>query len=171
MLRLLADKYEMPDRFIYLDGDVLVNNDLASLYDYPLKTETELGGVKDAFRLNKGYFNAGVLLFNFKRCLETGLFEKARNLVVKKKMLYVDQEALNKVVKYKEMLPLKFNAKDKYFKEIVCHHFCNVRKTFNIFHRIKPWEVDLVKQKMSAYNDILDDYLSRKSDIERIKNS
>ena len=169
MLRLLADLYDMPDKFIYLDGDVIINNDLAQLYDYPIPENCELGAVKDAYRLNKGYFNAGVLLVNFKECKKTGLFKKARELVINKKMLYVDQEALNKVVKSKIMLPLKFNAKDKYFPEIVVHHFCNVRKKNNLFYRIKPWEVDLVKQKMSVYNDILDDYLRRKPEIAKIK--
>ena len=61
------------------------------------------------------------------------------------------------------MLPLIYNSKDKYYPEIVVHHFCNVRKKGNWFHRVKPWQVDLVKQRITAYNDILDDYLDRKS--------
>ncbi len=160
LLRLLADKVDMPDKYIYLDTDTIINNDLAELYNIDIE-DYELGVVRDAYRISKTYFNAGVMLVNHKKCLKTGLFEKARYLIINKKMLYADQDALNKSCTLRKMLPLKFNAKDKYFKEIVVHHFCNVRKNF--FHRIKPWEVDLVKEKMHVYDDILDDYLQRKN--------
>ena len=168
MLRLLVDEYNMPDKFIYLDIDVMVNNDLAQLYDYDIPKDCELGVVQDAYRI-KEYFNSGMLLVNYKECKKTGLFKKAREICIHKKLIYTDQTALNMAVQRKCMLPLKFNAKDKYFPEIVIHHFCNVRKKNNFFHRVKPWEVDLVKQKMSVYNDILDDYLRRKPEIAKIK--
>ena len=65
-----------------------------------------------------------------------------------------------------------FNSKDKYYPEIVVHHFCNVRKKGNWFHRVKPWEIDLVKQKMSAYNDIFDKYeeLKKQPNFPKQKN-
>ena len=169
LLRLLADKVEMPDRYIYLDTDTVVNRDLSLLFNYNLKKDTELGVVKDVYRINKGYFNAGVMLVQHQQMLKGDVYKKALYLVTNKKMLYADQDALNKSVNKKEMLPLIFNAKDKYFSEIVVHHFCNVRKKGNFFHRVKPWEVDLVKEKMSAYNDILDDYVSRKEEIDKLK--
>lgn len=160
LLRLLADKVEMPSKYIYLDTDTIINHDIAELFDIDLDHEKggsyELGVVRDAYRLSKTYFNAGVILFNHRYCLETGLFEKARELVNKKRMLYADQDALNRCCTKRLMLPLRFNAKDKYFEDIVVHHFCNVRKNF--FHRIKPWEVDLVREKTHAYDDILDSY-------------
>jgi len=160
MLRLLADKVDMPEKYIYLDTDTMINQDLSILYRFDIEGY-ELGVIRDAYRISKTYFNAGVMLVNHKECLKTGLYEKARELVIKKKMLYVDQAALNKTCTKRLMLPLIFNSKDKYNKAIVVHHFCNVRKNGNWFYRIKPWEVDLVKTKMSAYNDILDDYTAR----------
>jgi lipopolysaccharide biosynthesis glycosyltransferase len=164
MLRLLADLLpQLPDKLIYLDTDTLINNDITELYDYDI-SKYELAGVKDAFRLDREYFNSGVLLFNLKMCKETNLFEKTREIVRTKKMLFVDQTALNIVTKKRLMLPIKFNAKSKYFPEIVVHHFCNVRK--NVIHRIKPWEVNLVKEKMNNYDDILDDYLARKAQFK-----
>lgn len=165
LLRLLADKIEMPDKYIYLDTDTIINRDLSLLNDIDIEGY-ELGVVRDAFRINKKYFNAGVMLVNHKECINTGLYEKTRYLIINKKMLYADQDALNRACTKRKMLPLIFNSKDKYYPEIVVHHFCNVRKRGNWFHRIKPWEVDLVKTKMSAYNDILDDYLRRKQNNE-----
>ena len=161
LLRLLADKINLPDKYIYLDTDVIINRDINLLYNENID-DYELGVVRDAYRISRKYFNAGVMLVNHKKCKETGLYEKARELIMKKKMLYADQDALNRSCKARKMLPLIYNAKDKYYPEIVVHHFCNVRKSSNWFHRIKPWHVDLVKQKMSAYNDILDDYIARK---------
>lgn len=176
MVRLVAHKVEgIPDKFIYLDVDTMINRDIALLYNNDVE-DYELAVVKDAYnwtdirRWGKKYFNAGVMLVNMKKCKETGLFENAMIMVRDKKMLYMDQEALNNCVKKKKMLPLIFNSKNKYYKDIVVHHFCDVRESrvFLIskkwWHRIKPWEVDFVKQKMSAYNDILDDYLARKAD-------
>ena len=169
MLRLLADKIEgMPEKFIYLDTDTIINNDINQLFDIDV-TDYEMAVVKDAFiipdptRWGRKYFNAGVLLVNLTKVKETGMFERAVIMCRDRKMLYMDQEALNCVCKKKLMLPVKFNSKDKYYKEIVVHHFCNVRRTWNWFHRIKPWHVEDVKKKMSAYNDILDDFLARKA--------
>lgn len=169
MLRLLVDQIDgIPDKFIYLDADTMINNDISTLFDIDIN-DYELGVVKDSYnwiipsRWGKNYFNSGVLLVNLAKSKETGLFKKAVDLCNNKKMLFADQSALNIVCEKKLMLPLKFNAKDKYKEDIVVHHFCNVRKNNNFFHRIKPWEVDLVKDKMDAYDDILDDYTDRKN--------
>ena len=166
MLRLFADEIDgIPDKLIYLDTDTMINRDLSLLFNQDIE-DFEIACVKDAFnwaspsrwKIIKTYFNAGVLLLNMKMIRETKMFEKARNLCRYKKMLYMDQDALNRSVSKKKMLPMIFNSKDKYYPEIVVHHFCNVRKKGNWFHRVKPWEFDLVKQKMSAYNDIFDKY-------------
>ena len=161
MLRLLADKINLPEKYIYLDTDTIINQDISSLYNLDI-SNYEIGAVKDAYRINPQYFNSGVMLINHNKCLKTSLYQKARNIVIKKKLIYADQTALNRVCKSKKMLPLIFNAKDKYYKDIVVHHFCNVRKKYNWFHRIKPWEVSEVKKKMNNYDDILDDYTKRK---------
>lgn len=180
MLRLLADKVDdIPDKIIYLDVDTIINNDLLELWNIDI-SNYELACVKDLYNWAspsrwsiKKYFNSGVLLLNMKTIRETGMFERARKLVVNKKMLYVDQDALNITVSKKLMLPEKFNSKDRYYPEIVVHHFCNVREG-NIkfigkwWHRIKPWNVELVKRKMSAYNDLLDEFLNRKNSLKNI---
>ena len=172
-LRLFADMIpEIPYKIIYLDTDTVVNGDLKELFKIDI-SDYELAAVKDLYNwLNpnrwkvKKYFNSGVLLLNMKEIRKTKLFKKSRELVANKKMISPDQDALNFLVKKKLMLPEKFNAKDKYYKEIIVHHFCNVRKKHHFFFRVKPWMVDLVKEKMSAYNDLLDEYLERKKTFE-----
>ena len=172
-LRLFADIVpEIPDKIIYLDTDTIVNSNLRELYYIDIHSY-ELACVKDLYNwLNpnrwkvKKYFNSGVLLLNMKAIRKSKLFTKAREMVATKKMISPDQDALNFIVKKKLMLPEKFNAKDKYYENIVVHHFCNVRKKGNFFFRVKPWMVDLVKEKMNAYDSLLDEYLERKKAYE-----
>ena len=176
-LRLFADMItEIPDKIIYLDTDTVVNGDLKELFKIDI-TNYELAGVKDLYNwLNpnrwkvKKYFNSGVLLLNMKEIRKTNLFKKSRELVANKKMISPDQDALNFLVERKMVLPEKFNAKDKYYKEIIVHHFCNVRRKHHFFFRVKPWMVDLVKEKMNAYNDLLDEYLERKESFTKSLN-
>ena len=175
-LRLFADMIpEIPEKIIYLDIDTIVNGDLNELFKIDI-SEHELACVDDLYNwLNpyrwrvRHYFNSGVLLLNMKEIRKTNLFKNSRELVANKKMISPDQDALNFLVKRKLILPEKFNAKDKYYKEIIVHHFCNVRKKHHFFFRVKPWMVDLVKEKMTAYNDLLDEYLERKKKFKEKK--
>lgn len=173
-LRLFADMIpEIPNKIIYLDTDTIVNGDLHELNKIDINNY-ELACVKDLYNwLNpyrwkvKNYFNSGVLLLNMKMIRKTNLFKKSRELVATKKMISPDQDALNFLVQNKLVLPEKFNAKDKYYPEIIVHHFCNVRKKHHFFFRVKPWMVELVKEKMSAYNELLDEYLERKTIFDK----
>lgn len=176
-LRLFADMIpEIPYKVIYLDTDTIVNGDLKELFkisiaDYELACVDDLYNWLNPYRWKvKHYFNSGVLLLNMKAIRKTKLFKNARELVANKKMISPDQDALNFLVKKKLVLPEKFNAKDKYYKEIIVHHFCNVRRKHHFFFRVKPWMVDLVKEKMDAYNKLLDEYLERKKKFEESLN-
>ena len=174
-LRLFADMInEIPYKIIYLDTDTIVNGDLKELFKIDI-SNYELACVDDIYNwVNpyrwkvRHYFNSGVLLLNMKEIKKTKLFQKSRELVANKKMISPDQDALNFSVKRKLILPEKFNSKDKYHKDIIVHHFCNVRKKHNFFFRVKPWMVDLVKEKMDAYNSLLDEYLERKSNFTKM---
>ena len=172
-LRLFADIIpEIPDKIIYLDTDTIVNSNLRELYyidvhNYELACVDDLYNWLNPYRWKvRHYFNSGVLLLNMKAIRKSKLFTKARNLVATKRMISPDQDALNFLVKKKLVLPEKFNAKDKYYEEIVVHHFCNVRKKGNFFFRVKPWMVEFVKEKMDAYDSLLDEYLERKKSFE-----
>ncbi len=172
-LRLFADMInEIPHKVVYLDTDTIVNGDLNELFkinidNYELACVDDLYNWLNPYRWKvKHYFNSGVLLLNMKEIRKTKLFKKSRELVANKKMISPDQDALNFLVRKKLVLPEKFNAKDKYYKEIIVHHFCNVRRKHHFFFRVKPWMVDLVKEKMNAYNELLDEYLKRKQTFE-----
>ncbi|MEE1026907.1 MAG: glycosyltransferase, partial [Acutalibacteraceae bacterium] len=69
MLRLFADKIpEIPNKILYLDGDVLCRKDISQLYDMDI-SQTEIAGVPDRYGkwffgniLKHNYLNSGVLL-------------------------------------------------------------------------------------------------------------
>lgn len=117
------------------------------------------------------YMNAGILYLNMKKIRETGLFENARKMCAERKMWFPDQTALNKLVKKKLFLPTKYNEQRRLRKDTIIQHFCKSIRLFPYFHtiNIKPWEVEKVRSvyKITAYDDVLDDYCNRKICEER----
>ena len=70
--------------------------DIGLLYDQDVSA-VEYAAARDHyghFLVSPNYINAGVLLFNMKRCRETGIFEKARELIRVKMLMFADQSAL-----------------------------------------------------------------------------
>ena len=111
------------DRVLYLDSDVLAVDDISYLFTADLGDHSA-AGVADLVKeipnnlkrmkslgLTFGnYFNAGVLLFNWQKCLERNLFEKARGAIAKTKFRFLDQDALNFACENKWLrLPVGFN--------------------------------------------------------------
>jgi lipopolysaccharide biosynthesis glycosyltransferase len=116
------------DRVIYLDSDLVVLNDIASLYDtdlsdLPLAACLDFwltGGppfappiagwgveawhqfLRDVVRLSdhKAYFNAGVMVMDLDRSRDIGLMPAAEAFLEQAnyKTVYVDQDALNHVI-------------------------------------------------------------------------
>ena len=83
LLRLLADLLPMPDKLLYLDADVMLNKDAGLLYDIDVSS-VEYAAARDhygRFLIQPNYINAGVLLFNMKKCRETRIFEKSREIL------------------------------------------------------------------------------------------
>jgi len=97
LIRLFADKVEnFPDKLLYLDVDVMFNRDIHLLYDIDI-SDYEYAAARDhygKYLVSPNYVNAGVLLFNMAQMRETGIFEKARNLIKTKKLMFADQSAL-----------------------------------------------------------------------------
>ena len=127
LLRLFADLLDnTPDKLLYLDIDVMFNKDITLLYHQDV-TDYEYAAARDhygKYLLNPNYINAGVLLFNMKRMKETGLLEKARELIKTKKLLFADQDAIYRSTTAKKMLPQKFNdQKFLHKKSTVVSHF------------------------------------------------
>jgi len=93
LLRLLADLVpEMPDKILYLDIDMMAGDDISKLYNIDV-SEYEYAAVREKYGsifIWPDYINAGMLLLNMKKIKETGLLEKARDLIKTKKMLFAD---------------------------------------------------------------------------------
>ncbi len=164
-LRLFSVKISvLPDKFIYLDTDIMINGDIKNLFDIDI-SNYELAVVLDRYGkkfIKHNYFNSGMLLINKKMVMETNLFEKVKELCVNKKMAFPDQTALNKCAKKVLYLPRKFNEQGKIKNNTVVHHFCKRIKWLPFFHtiNIKPWQIELVhkKYKIHNYDDIYNEF-------------
>ena len=164
-LRLFADKIKnLPNKILYLDTDILINNDIKELFDIDI-SNYELGVVLDRygkFFIKPNYFNSGMLLMNLKKIKQSNLLEKVRDVCSKKKMSFPDQSALNKLCKSKLYLPRKFNEQGNIRKDTVVQHFSKRFTLFPYFHtiNIKPWQTELVqnKYKCHTYDNIFDEY-------------
>lgn len=165
LLRLLAERIDIiPDKVLYLDTDVVANNDISELYNINIENY-ELAGVRDyygKFFFYPNYLNAGVLLLNMKKIKETKLFTRALNLCNKKKVFLPDQTAINKYCKKKLILPSKFNEQKNLSDDTVIRHFSMTLKFFPKFKKqnIKPWNIDGVHNVLKIYkfDDILTKY-------------
>ncbi|MCR4960382.1 MAG: glycosyltransferase family 8 protein [Lachnospiraceae bacterium] len=118
------------DKCIYLDGDLIVNSDLYSLYNVNMnrsyvagvraatyykdisKTRKRLGIPKNI--RNFEYINAGILLLDLKRMRKDGMEEKF-NALVDRPFEMQDQDIINKVCSGRiKIIDLKYNAVVKY---------------------------------------------------------
>jgi len=168
LARLFADKIsEIPSKTLYLDTDTIMHGDISPIFETDIENY-EFGAAIDflgKFFIRYNYQNAGVLLLNMDKIRETGLFEKARNLVRRKKMAFPDQDALNKLVLKKKFISTKYNEQRMLHKKTVVHHFCKSIRWFPFFHtiNIKPWEVEKVRNvyKLHCYDEVLDEYQAR----------
>lgn len=179
LLRLLADKVEgMPeDKLLYLDIDLLVNDDIRKLYDIDI-TNYEYAAAKDHYGkkfLHNDYINAGVLLFNMKKIRETGLLQKARDMINDKHMVFSDQSAIYNCTTSKLLLPQRFNDQKWLKKNTIIRHFCKTLKLkpYPRTVNIKPWRVSDIHRVFNCYkfDDVLYEYIFYKKLYERQKAS
>ena len=172
MIRLFADECELlPDKLLYLDTDVLLSGDIGELYDIDIENY-DLAGVQDHYGrifIYPNYLTSGVMLWNLKAIREKGIFRRATKLCNDKKMLLMDQSAINKYAKKKLILPPRFNEQHKNRKDTLVRHFSMRIKWFPIFktEKIKPWNFDLIhkKLKIHEYDDIFERFESIKKGI------
>lgn len=168
LLRLLADLVELPEKLLYLDADILCNRDISLLYDLDV-SGVEYGASRDhygEFLVQPNYINAGVLLFNMKKCKETGLFERARAILRERKLPFADQSALLRATTKRKMLSGRFNDQKFLYKNTVIRHFSKRLFWFPYPHveNIKPWQVERVREKFAyrSFDDIFEEYLALK---------
>lgn len=176
LIRLFADLVDgMPDKLLYLDADIMFNRDIHLLYDIDI-TDYEYAASNDhygKYLIHPGYINAGVLLFNMARARETGLFEKSRDWIRKKKLVFADQSALIRSTTRRKLLPQRYNDQKFLHKHTVVRHFSKRLFWLPYPHtdNIKQWHVDRVHSVFHyhQFDDILTEYQSRKTAFERFK--
>ena len=170
LLRLLADLIEdIPDKLLYLDMDIMVGDDLSKLYNINVE-DYEYAAVKEKYGcwlIRPDYINAGMLLLNMKKIKQTGLLEKARNLIKTKKLMFADQDAIFWSTTRKKLLPRIYNEQSKFNKKdtVICH-FCKrlLLKPYPHILNFKQWNVEEVHKvlKCHAFDDDLNEYLKLK---------
>ena len=174
LIRLFADQVEgMPDKLLYIDADIMFNKDIHLLYDVDVN-DYEYAAARDhygKYLIKPNYINAGVLLFNMKYAKSTGLFEKARGWIRRKKLTFADQSALIRSTTRKKMLPQRFNDQKFLHKHTVVRHFSKRLFWFPYPHtdNIKQWHVSRVHKvfRYFVFDDILFEYIYLKNKFER----
>ena len=177
LLRLLADKLpNIPDKLLYLDIDMMAADDIAKLYNIDI-SNYEYAAVKEKYGsifLWPDYINAGMLLLNMKKIKETGMLEKARELIKTKKFLFADQTAVYKATTAKLLLPRKFNEQASFKREdtVICH-FCKrlLYKPYPHTTNFKQWQIDKVHNELKChrFDTDLDEYTKLKTEFEKNK--
>jgi lipopolysaccharide biosynthesis glycosyltransferase len=176
LLRLLTDLVpNMPEKLLYLDIDMMIQSDLAELYNIDV-SNYEYAAVKEKYGsvfIWPDYINAGMLLLNMKMIKETKLLEKARYLIKTKKMLFADQDAIYRSTTKKLLLPRKYNEQSKFNREdtVVCH-FCKRLMLLPYPHteNFKQWQVDEIHKELKcfAFDDDLQEYKNLKEKYNTI---
>lgn len=173
MLRLFIDflPFKM-DRILYLDIDLMVLGDIKPLYYFDIDN-VEFSGAHDVlgeYFIGANYTNAGVLLFNLKKCKETKLFEKCRYLCLNEKMAFLDQDALNRSVVSKNFFPYIYNVQRNMKKGTVIKHFCKTIRWLPFYHteNIKSWDIENIhkKLKIHQFDDVFEVYKSCKEELK-----
>ncbi len=173
LIRLFADLVPgIPDKLLYLDADVMFNRDVHLLYDTDVSA-VEYAACPDhygKYLIHPRYINAGVLLFNMKKARETDLFQKAREWIQKKKLVFADQSALIRATTKKKVLPQRFNDQKFLHRHTVVRHFS--KRLFYLPYphteNIKQWQIDKVHRifRYRAFDDIYDEYTTILTDCE-----
>ena len=172
LIRLFADLIDdIPDKLLYLDTDIMFNRDARLLWlididDYEYAAANDHYG---KYLINPRYINAGVILFNMKKCRETGLFVKAREWIQKKKLTFADQSALIRSTTKKKLLPQKYNDQKFLHKHTVVRHFSKRLFWLPYPHtdNIKQYHVEKVHSvfRYHQFDDILNEYLRLKEEF------
>lgn len=165
---LLPELLKNIDKVLYLDVDTLVFNSLTELYN------TDLNGKYAAVVENndsysainkveaKNYFNAGVILYNLKKCREDNITEKLfKNhitLFEADKLRYVDQCVLNYTFNGKIIvLDLKYNVGTQWIKNKskVCKEAIKNTVIAHFTTPCKPWDLGFLHPYAKEYFSFL----------------
>ena len=176
LIRLFADVFtEIPDKILYLDADILFNRDIDLIWNTNIEnfeyaaSRDHYGKILLFFR--RKFINAGVILFNMKKCRETKIFEKARNLIRTKKLLFADESALIESTAAQKILSQRFNDQKFLYKDTVIRHFSKRLFWLPFPHtaNIKQWNITKVHKVFGYENfdDIFFEYIYLKKKFEK----
>lgn len=176
LIRLLADLVDgMPDKLLYLDADVMFNRDVHLLWDTDV-SDAEYAAARDhygKYLLYPNYINAGVILFNMKKCRRTGIFSRARDELRRKKLTFADQSALIRSTTKKKVLPQRFNDQKFLHRHTVVRHFSKRLFWLPYPHtqNVKQWQVKKVHDIFGyhEFDDILSEYETIKKGYDEKK--
>lgn len=174
LLRLFADISlpEIKGKLLYLDIDLMFNRDIDLLYKIDMDGY-EYGASPDhygKYLIRPDYINAGVILFNMDECRKTGLFQKARQQIKRKKWLFADQDAIWHSTSKKKIFPQKYNDQKFLWKHTVVRHFS--KRLFYLPYphtdNIKQWHISKVHKvfKYDQFDDCFNEYLLLKEKFE-----
>ncbi|MBQ7752366.1 MAG: lipopolysaccharide biosynthesis protein [Treponema sp.] len=175
LLRLFADLVpNMPDKLLYLDIDLLFNRDVRLLWDTDV-SNVEYAASRDHYGkiilfFRRKFINAGVILFNLAECKKTGLFEKSRNFIKTRKLLFADESAIILSTTKQKVLSQRFNDQKFLYKDTVIRHFSKRLFWLPYPHvaNIKQWKITLIHKVFGYENfdDILYEYVYLKGKFE-----
>lgn len=142
-LRLLMDEIpNLPDRILYLDGDVVVMKDLSEFFHMDMVNK-EIGMSLDIVGhhwLGRTYCNSGVMLCDLASIRKNATIKKARDFMNSHRLFMPDQSALNFTLKDKKLvLPYIYNEQRKTTEETFIRHYCRMPKFLHYF-RARPWD-------------------------------
>ena len=176
LLRLFADLVpNMPDKLLYLDIDLLFNRDVRLLWDTDV-SKVEYAASRDHYGkiilfFRRKFINAGVILFNLAECKKTGLFEKSRNYIKTRKLLFADESAIILSTTKQKVLSQRFNDQKFLYKDTVIRHFSKRLFWLPYPHvaNIKQWKITKVHKIFGYENfdDILYEYVYLKGKFEK----
>lgn len=179
--RYYATKILKYNKFIYLDSDIIVVDDIAKLYqepigNAPIAVVTDYTYYVDS---SKTDFNSGVMLINSKEFENLKIREKCIELIKKGTYNFPDQDALNEICrenafilnpKYNYQISMIYQHKFKkqikkkkykklFSQEPIIIHFSYVTKPFkNIYSKYSKefWEY---AKKTAFYGELVDNFL------------
>lgn len=176
---ILADVIPKEDKVLYLDVDLIVNNDLKDLWnininDYYCAAVKDLNFDTEKYKKcigmsdNEEYINAGVILFNLKKLREDNIAEKyfKNNEIYKDKIKYQDQDVINITLSNKikiidSIYNFTRNDKTKNRNDAVIIHFVGAKKPWKSlsFNKLKQlyyyYYIRSPYLKINSFNKLL----------------
>ena len=117
--KLLISELLDEDKVLYLDSDIIIRNDISSLWKTDINNVYAAGildngghlpGHREMLGIKGKYINTGVILLNCKRIRDDGLTEQFFNIINSRSLEYPDQDAFNMVCCDKMLyLPSMYN--------------------------------------------------------------